>query len=256
VVDFGSTPRMPDTEADDRRMFWYAISYAALSQFGGERIGYWAAPLAFSFIYVPYLGLAAVRYVRAMWQVRRYVRLVRTLDSPGRQSVLEDIEDLDAREQLSNALDEHGEPTSEGLVSTFSFSPIDKRQWEILFWSSCVVTVLGGLGLFRGAVPSAYWGAGTGLAALVAFVAAFRRRQLARTFDISPFGLSEVTERGAVRRLLFAQPLTLSNHPWRRRLELRATGQSECIALSYDLVGLVEAVNLIKRHGGFEDGAT
>jgi len=244
---------MPDTEGDDRRFFWLALLYASLSQFGGERVGYWAGPVAFLFVYVPYIGLAIFRYLRALWQIRRFVRSVRTLDSPGRAQVLEQIDDPEAREHLREALAQHGEPLTHGLVRSFTFSPIDRRQCEILLWVSGAAAAIGGLALMRGVAPLHLWGAGSGLAASMTLLASYRRVQLARTIEISPFGLSEIGGRGEIRRLLFAQPLTLSNHPWRRRLELRTTGHPEFIALPYELVGLDEAVNLLMKYGGFND---
>jgi len=246
---------MPDTEVDDRLRFWLIVCYGAFLLFGGDRIGHWAAPIAFSVVYVPYVGWVAARYLLALSHVRRFVRFAQTLEGGARSELLTQVEPAEVREHLHEALRRHGEPKVDGLVHHFGFSPVDRQRSSLLGWLSTTVALASLLELFRGAAPFWLWAGGGVLGTALAVAMWYRVDRLGATLEISPFALSEVNVRGDVRRLLFSQPLTLSNHSWRRRLELRATGHSGFIALPYSLVGLGDAVALLLRYGGFDQNA-
>jgi hypothetical protein len=80
-----------------------------------------------------------------------------------------------------------------------------------------------------------------------------RHVRLARTFEISPFGLTETAADETTRRLLWGYGLTLRNRPWLRRIELSPSGQREYIDIPYRLVGFERLTELILDKGGFRE---
>lgn len=143
-----------------------------------------------------------------------------------------------------------------GAVARFAFPEI-ARQWlrHLMRRSAWGVALAVGLVLVsQGVNPrlNAIAGAWALLALLMAAVRYVRLRRLHRTFEVSPFNLTEIDRRGQRRVLTWSQPLSLKNRLWLRRIDVGPPGFRERISLEWELADLQRAVDLIIEYGGFQ----
>jgi hypothetical protein len=247
-----SIPRMP---AVRYRIMWVAGGVNLLQLFLAWALGPWVNWLTIGGLVAVYAYLA-VRLLRHRWQIRRAVRFLRRLTAVDRTAVLDGLDDNHARAYFEYRLAEHGEPQATGVVERFGFSPVDRRELTILTW---VTAIAAGLALvaplstsFDGWRRIAALGFAVALAAVVWLL--FRRAdQLSRTFEVSPFGLSEALPDGSVRRLLWGYGIVLRNRPWLRRVELALSDSPASIKIPYSVVGFDRLVEEILTKGGFKD---
>jgi hypothetical protein len=198
------------------------------------------------------------RHAVQAWRIRQAVRVLRTFDVQGRQAILNSLDDERAKAYFEFRLVDHGSPEATGLVERFAFSPVDIREVTVLTWvtACCAGGLLISAFAFGLSEPTraGSLAGGVGLAGLV-LILSRKSARMGRTFEVSPFGLSEIASNGSIRRLLWGYGLTLRNRPWLRRIELSPAGELDYIAIPYTVVGFERIAELILRKGGFCDKA-
>jgi hypothetical protein len=244
-----------------KRVFWAAIG-ASLVNFAVVIVFQPSAGLVYSVIGCGYAGVLLWVLGRGAlfhWQIRRFIRGLRRFDTPERAKILSGLDNEAAQAYLERKVAEHGEPEVVGLVERFTFSPVDRRESNLLMWGSALAAgavLMPAIALPVGNVTRAISIACA--TALIGTGVTIRNRapRFLRAYEISPFGLAEVAADGGVRRLSWGYGLTLRNRPWLRRIELAPAGSSECIDIPYSVVGFERLVELILTKGGFSSEAT
>jgi len=250
-----SLPRMPPVQY---QILWAAVGVHVLrlvlvAAFGPLVDWLTMGGLAAVYAYI------AVRFLRHRWQIRRALRILRRLAPVNRTAVLDGLDDERARAYFEYRLAEHGEPQSIGVVEKFGFSPVDHRELGILTWVTAIAAVLAlvapaSMGL-AGAWRVTAYGCALALASAV-WILLRESDQRSRSFQVSPFGLSEVLPDGSVRRLLWGYGIVLRNRPWLRRIELAPSDSPDSINIPYSVVGFDRLVEEILTKGGFQHDET
>jgi len=252
-MDPPTIPRMPPFE---QRAFWagivFLVFYMVLYGVFEPRIEY-VLSVEFSMLGALYVYVAVRRATHA-WQIRRAIRVLRSFDASGRDRIYGVMDDEHAKAYFEYHLADHGEPETAGLVERFRCSPVDMRESALMTWASA----LGAVGLLvtplvaelTPVVRAVLLGSGV-VWGMVAWELRRRHVRLARVFEISPFGLTEILADGSTRRLLWGYGLELRNRLWRRRIELSPSAGRECIDIPYRLVGFERLTELIIDRGGF-----
>jgi hypothetical protein len=201
----------------------------------------------------------AVGVVRAvqLWQIRVVLRQLRRFDVETRAAILKTLDNDQAEAYLASRLEEHGAPSTVGLIERFGFSVVDIRELKFLTWITAVAAA--GLLVAPFALVSQDALRFVSLACGIALAAAARTlyqhvQTLDRQFEVSPFGLSEIAGDGSVLRLYWDGQLSLRNRPWLRRIELAVESETARIEIPYSVVGFERLVQLIVTNGGFEVG--
>jgi hypothetical protein len=254
-MDVRSIPRMPPFH---QRVFWTAI---------GANVLYLIAmvvlqpepELVYSVVACVYASVFiwfSARRVMLVWQVRRAVMILRRFDTPQRSNILGGLDDEAVQAYLQRRLDDHGQPTTVGLVERFEFSPVDRREYAAATWASIAAAA----GVLTPAFALSAGSVGRTVAVccaagLVALSLVLRRiaSQFDRVFEVSHFGIAEVQADGSVRHIPWARDLSVRNRPWLRRIELRDGRTS--IDVQCSVVGSERLFKLILSRGGFSDEA-
>ena len=189
------------------------------------------------------------------WQERKVIRDYLSMDPVIRDELVGKIWMSRTRRELATRLAAEAAVTTEAGIERFPFPRMDTRQTVQLFWGLVpVAAVLLGsaAGLLRLGIGLRLTLIAAGMI-LVAILILLRRRErhLRTVIEISPFNITEVAPNGAGRRITFNAPLELRNRPRLGRIELRLSGTSDFIALDYDRVGFVRALNRVLDYGGF-----
>jgi hypothetical protein len=201
-------------------------------------------------------GLIVVILLRglAAWRVRRAVHLLRRFDAGRRETLLSGLPNASVRAALQRSLEPHGAPTIEGLVERFKFSPIDRREITAMMWAvlaAGVAAVFMQRAVGPGTLRSVVLGGCSLLLLGIALTFGWALVKWQRTFEVSPFGLSELGAEGSVRRIYWHAPLVLRNRPRLRRCELSIAGDADHIDIPYSVVGFERLIELILVRGGF-----
>jgi hypothetical protein len=246
-----SIPRMPPVQY---RMLWAAggvnvLRLILVAVFGPLVDWLTMGGLAAVYAYI------VVRFLRHRWQIRRALRILRRLPAVNRTAVLDGLDDEHAKAYFEYRLAEHGEPQSIGVVERFGFSPVDRREFAILTLVTAIAAVLVLVAPVSMGLDGVWRITAYGCALALAFAVWILLRgsdQLSRTFEVSPFGLSEVLPDASVRRLLWGYGIVLRNRPWLRRIELAPPDHPDSINIPYSVVGFDRLVEEILNKGGFQ----
>lgn len=246
----GTTPRMPPSRFGIAAVIAaiLLIAYFTVASLVGEGVTYWVLPVSWGLS----LAVALSRTVQQARRRRQVVRYLRQFDTSQRLPALLAMNEHWGLEPL-HAAAAHGAPEQRGLTERFAFSKIDRRECDIFFWISVAGAVL--------AVGTAATVTVNGVIRLIAFASVpgfamlvrhLNRKQteLRRVFEVSPFGLSEISDE-RTRRVLWSNQLMLRNVPQRQQLEIGPATGSDCIAIPYALVGINRMLELILAYGGF-----
>jgi len=244
-----SIPRMPETRY---RFLWGALAFNMLRMGLEAAFGRWVTWVTVAGLAAAYAYVIA-RWLYARWRIRRTVHFLRGLTAESRNAVFDQVPEGD-KAYFEHQLAEHGAPQAAGVVERFEFSPVDRRELAFVTGVTTVVAVL----TFLAGAPIGFANMrGTGMlsCALVSSIGVFlmlrKSEQLSSSFEVSPFGISEVLPNGSVRQLLWGYGLLLRNRPWLRRIEVGPENEPQPIAIPYSVVGFDRLLTAIIEKGGF-----
>jgi hypothetical protein len=206
--------------------------------------------------YAALLVLGVSQRVRYSVRQKKDIEALRSLSDASRSEVLSGLRGEPVGVLIEREVLWHGRPEITGVVERFKFSPVDQRQARLMMlalWSGAAVGGLAFAVAFAGAgIPS-----GVKIAAVALTIslgvsgarASKRRRELVRSFEVSPFGLSEVRPGVGIRRVLWDMPLVLRNNQRAKRLELSVYGAPGFIDIPYGVIQLERLIQLIVEKG-------
>ena len=202
-------------------------------------------------------ALSGIERLAAWWQWRTAVRAIRALSPDQRRAHLQRIWLSGTRQQLTGLVDAEGTVATEGAIERFPFARGARRAILSVFWIAAggsallQVTVIA-----RAAHTSSFlaWSlfAVSIVLALIAAWTRHRGQHMQTILEVGPFAVAELRADGTRRIIRWSQPLMLRARPRLRRLELSVMGQTDFIAIHYDRVGVLRALELILHRGRFE----
>jgi hypothetical protein len=198
------------------------------------------------------LAISLADRLWAEWQIRRYVRALRSLDPVRTERILKNMFWTPARQLYADRLQAEGQMESDGLVEHFPFSVRDRRENTILFWFAVATTVLVLAAEFTPHAPRPIL-AGVAVAVLIPLLVWLRRveKKLATVIVVSPFSIAEVHPDGRKRSLVLDGAMELRLNRRRSRVELSALGDREFIALDFGRLGFERLLDRVLDYGGF-----
>jgi hypothetical protein len=238
-------------------LFITFIALLAWKAIGGSLDDYWIYLGA----YVVLMQATRVaERLRWRWTVRQGVHRLRRLDPEHRERVVGSMWPSLVRQLYVERLRKEGGPERDGTIERFPFAHSDRRENTMLFWSAtATAAAVLVIPVFVHDLSTAVGWAFLLLAlVLVTIVARLRRRgrHLTTVLEVSPFGVSEISENDARRTIRWSEMLVLHNYPRRKRLELSRAGMMDFIALDYDRLGFERALGLVLEYGGFTRDAS
>jgi len=245
---------MPPVE---RWPLWLAIGVMVARSIVEAEFGislFWAEVALLLLVWV----FLASLYIRRRWVIRREVHFLRSLSAQKRDEIYRTLGKEELKPYFEQRLEEHGAPESAGVVERFAFSPVDRRERA---WLAYIVICTAAL---VGFLPESVAPGSAGRLAVVALAMLLLAAggfvwttvpALSRTFEVSPFGLSEVRPNGVIQRLLWGSGVVLHNRPRLRRIEVRHIASDGAIKIPYQVVGFDRLLELILEHGGFKSEA-
>ncbi len=198
------------------------------------------------------LAISLADRLWAEWQIRQYIRALRSLDPVRSERILKNMFWTPARRLYAERLQLEGQMESDGLVEHFPFSVRDRRENGILFWLVVATTVLVLAAEFTPYAPRPIL-AGAAVAVLIPLLVWLRRveKKLATVIVVSPFSIAEVHPDGRKRSLVLDGGMELRINRRRGRVELSPLGDREFIALDFSRLGFERLLDRVLDYGGF-----